>query len=135
MPLVELSWTPSRGGEQMVDLKQLITVAPFPQDVKTELLQKADSFSPEKKFELEEMCWSFISTDYQNKLQYEMQKAVISQATGQPAETPDLAKIEEKLLAELTQKLTNAATTEQIGEVREKLKEVQTKGTSEAPQS
>lgn len=119
----------------MIDLKQLITVAPFPQDVKTELLQKAGSLSYEKKFELEEMCWSFISTDYQNKLQYEMQKAVISQATGQPAETPDLAKIEEKLLAELTQKLTNAATTEQIGEVREKLKEVQTKGTSEAPQS
>ena len=107
----------------MITIKQLITLAPYPPDVKQQLLEKAESFSPEKKFEVEETCWALISMEYQNKLQYEQQKAGLSAMTGAPSETPQV--VEERILRELVQKLEEENTEEALTEVRKKLSETQ----------
>lgn len=106
----------------MVTIKQLIQVAPFPEDIKRELLEKADAFSPDKKFELEETCWTLISTDYQNKLRLKMQQATLEMAKGEKTYSQeDFKKMEDDLFLELTNKLNAQATQEEIESVRKQL--------------
>jgi hypothetical protein len=45
----------------MIDLKQLITSAPFPDDVKKEALEKIDSFTEEQKNGFEQLCWQLLT--------------------------------------------------------------------------
>lgn len=117
----------------MIDLKQLIQVAPFPPDLKAQLLQKADTFSAEKKFEAETTCWSLISQDYQNRLQYKLQKASLEMAQGQKTYTrEDFQKIEDDLFTELTNKLEAAGNQDKIAEIREQLAS-QSTSTTNAP--
>lgn len=107
----------------MITAKQLIQVAPFSDDVKKELLEKADSFSPDKKFEVMESCWALISADYQNKLRFQMQKASLEMAKGEKTYSKeDFRKMEDDLFLELVNRLNAAGSQEQIEEIRKQLK-------------
>lgn len=106
----------------MIDLKKLIQVAPFSEDTRGQLLASVGSLSPEKKFELTNMCWAFISQEYQNKLQFALQKATFEMAKGEKSYTQeDFKKIEDDLFAELVARLQAADSSEQIEELRDKL--------------
>lgn len=106
----------------MIDLKQLIQIAPFPEDSKKELMEKMESLSEDKKMELMETCWMLISTEYQGKLQHEIQKATLEMAQGDKNYTKDdLHKIEENLFLELTNRLQAVDSQEQIEKIRSKL--------------
>lgn len=106
----------------MIDLKQLIHVAPFPENVKQEIFAKAPTFSFERKFEFETLAWSLISQEYQNKLQLALQLATLEMAKGEKQYTQeDLKKIEDNLFAELIQKLNAVDNQEQINEVRKQI--------------
>lgn len=106
----------------MITTKQLIQTAPFPEDVKIELLEKADTFSPDKKFELEETCWELISTDYQNKLRLKLQQAALEMAKGEKTYSKeDFKKMEDDLFLELTNKLNVLENQEEIENIRKKL--------------
>lgn len=106
----------------MIDLKRLLQVAPLSDNVKKEILEKADTFSPEKKFEFENLCWSLISQDYQNKLHFALQKATLEMAQGQKKYSQeDFKKIEDDLFSELIQKLNAANSQEQIDEIRKQI--------------
>ena len=107
----------------MITTKQLIQIAPFPEDTKKELLEKADSFSPDKKFELMETCWALISADYQNQLRFKIQKATLEMAKGEKTcSKDDFKKMEDDLFLELTNKLNAAGNQEQIEEIKRQLK-------------
>lgn len=107
----------------MISIQQLIQVAPFPEDKKQELLQKADAFSEEKKFALMEACWALISQQYQNRLQLGMHKAVLEMANGKKSYSQEeLKKIEDDLFLELKNRLVPAENQEDISQIREKLK-------------
>lgn len=108
----------------MITLTQLIQTAPFPGEEKKELLEKVDTFSPEKKFELEEMCWAFISTEYQNNLRYEMQKAVLENFSKEPSTPFNPQTIENNLFSELLKRLGATETEQDIEKVRIKLDEI-----------
>lgn len=107
----------------MITTKQLIQLAPFPEDVKKELLEKADTFFPDKKFEVEETCWTLISADYQNRLRFKMQQAALEMAKGEKTYSQeDFKKMEDDLFLELTNKLDAAGNQEQIEQIRKKLR-------------
>lgn len=106
----------------MIGLKQLIQVAPFPEDSRKELLEKMESLSEDKKIELMETCWALISTQYQGKVQYELQKAMLEMAKGEKTYTKDdLSKIEDNLFLELTNRLQAAGSEDKIEEIRKQL--------------
>jgi len=106
----------------MITAKQLIQVAPFPEDTKKELLEKADAFSADKKFEVEETCWALISADYQNKLRFQIQKATLEIAKGEKTYSQeDFKKMEDNLFLELVNRLNVANNQEQIEEIRKQL--------------
>lgn len=106
----------------MVDLKTLIKISPFPDERKKELLEKADTFSAEKKFELESMCWEFIFLDYQNKLQYAIEKAMLESAKGEKKYTKeDFKKMEDEAFEELVNKFGEAGTDVKLEQIREKI--------------
>ena len=111
----------------MITTKQLIQVAPFPEDTKKELLEKADSFSADKKFEVMETCWALISADYQNKLRFQMQKATLEMAKGEKTYSKeDFKKMEDDLFLELISKLNLLGNQEEIENVRRELQDQKT---------
>lgn len=110
----------------MIDLQQLITVAPLPQDVKNQALAQMDSLSTEQKTAFEHLCWQAITQEYENKIALLRQKALLGGADGKTPLSPIEIKAEEdKLFMELVQKLNAAGTEEELQEVREKLEQVQ----------
>ena len=111
----------------MITVSKLIQIAPFPEDVKKELLAAVPSFTPEKGYEVAETCWALISMDYQNKLQFRKQKLILDAAKENKApDTAALQKIEDDLLAELTASIREASTEEELTEIRTKLSQVTT---------
>lgn len=110
----------------MIDLKQLIAVAPLSQEVKNDVLQKADSLTPDQKLDIERTCWDLIIQEYQNKIGLLREKSLLGNFDGSPTlSVEDVKKEEEKLFLELVQKLNAAETQEDIQEIREKLTQVQ----------
>ena len=106
----------------MITVKQLIQVAPFPEESKKQLLDKADSFSPEKQFEVMETCWELISADYQNRLSSEIEKATLEMAKGEKTYSKeDFGKMENDLFLELTNRLAASDNQEQIDEIKKQL--------------
>ncbi len=115
----------------MITAKQLIQIAPFSEDVKKGLLEKAGSFSADKKFEVEQACWALISADYQNRLRFQMQKATLEMANGEKTYSKeDFKKMEDDLFLELTNRLNAAGNQEQIEEIR---KQIESTASSHAP--
>ncbi|RJQ24466.1 hypothetical protein C4577_07845 [Candidatus Parcubacteria bacterium] len=112
----------------MITLKQLIQVAPFPEETKNELLQKAGTLSSDQVYELEDLCWTLISSEYQNKIRFEMQKNLLDSALNQKPSDFDIKKVEEKYLTELQQKFSATGTDEKLEDIREKLEEIGNKG-------
>jgi len=118
----------------MVTVSKLIQIAPFPEDVKKELLTAVPSFPPEKEFEVAETCWALISMDYQNKLQFQKQKLILDAAKEK--KVPDAAalkKLEDDLLSELTASIREVSTDEELTEIRTKLSQVTPSSPDELP--
>lgn len=106
----------------MITLHKLITVAPFSEEMKRDLLRQEESLSPTKKVALEELCWALISQWYHNEIQARSEITALDMAKGEsPMEKDDLSRIPEELLIELSKKLEAASSEEEIKELREKL--------------
>ena len=106
----------------MITLRQLIAVAPFPEDTKTELLSHVETLSSDKKRDLEELCWQFISQWYQNELRAKQETAVLEMNNGKKKYTKeDFQKIGDDLFTELTQKMDVQSSEEDLEQARENL--------------
>ena len=102
----------------MIDLKKLIKATAFPDELKQQLLTSVDSFSPEKKFELENICWDAISSDFHNKLDLELQtKTLDASMGGSPLSREDISKIEEDAYRNLVNSLEAVEDKEKIDEI------------------
>lgn len=109
----------------MITLHNLITVAPFSEDVRTELLEKEDSLSDGKKIDLINLCWDMIASWYEEEIRHRYEMALLEMAEGTKQYTQeDLDKISDDVFSELTRKLQASETAEDIKEVREKLEGV-----------
>lgn len=106
----------------MINLKNLVKVAPLTEDAKNEILEKQASFSTEKLQEVEEFLWEAISADYQNKINLKKQ-TLIAEMQNNKTSYPKgkFEKIGDELFNELVQKLEVADEGEKIEEIREKL--------------
>lgn len=108
----------------MIDLKQLILIAPLPEEVKAEINSKADSLSEEQQRDLEAIAWEALIDYYSNRISFEIQTAFMEVAQGiKKPEEVDPDKIEEVIFNELSTKLQGIATADQIQEVRERLQQ------------
>jgi len=106
----------------MITLQKLISVAPFPEETKAELLSHVDRLEKERKLELEELCWSLISQWYQNELRGKQELATLEMAQGKKQYTKeDFKKMEEELFTDLVTKLDTQSSEEDLAEAREKL--------------
>lgn len=106
----------------MISIQQLISVAPFSEEMKQELLTAVPALSDGKKFELEEMCWALISQWYQNELHARQEIAVLEMAEGKKTYPEDyFEKLPDEIFAEFVKKLSIEETKENLESVREKL--------------
>src|ERR1035437_6296778 len=102
----------------MINLKTLCQVAVLTEDVKKEILEKADSFSSEKTMEMEEFLWGIISADYQNRIDIEKQKLLAeAQGGSKPYSKEEFEKIDDDLFQKLVQKLEAADNNGKIEEI------------------
>ena len=113
----------------MIALQSLITLAPFEEEIKNELLAKVDTFDDGKKLELINMCWGLISQWYHNEIQHRYNLALLEIAEGKKEYTQEeMEKIPDVVFTEFTHKLQEVeqevATEEDLEEVREKLEDV-----------
>lgn len=113
----------------MITLQQLLTIAPFSEETRKELLEKSEHFSDAKEFEAEELCWGLISQWYHDEVDSRTKIAIqenAKQAVEQPEnqQFAEIEKIPDKVFSELTAKLADASSTEEMQEVREKLAEI-----------
>lgn len=108
----------------MIELNQLILIAPFEEATRQEIQAKLDTLSEEQKRDLENLAWNMIINDYQNKVSLETQVAITEVAEGKRrAEDANLEQIQRDIFDELSTKLQGLVTTEQIAEVRQKIQE------------
>lgn len=106
----------------MIDLVNLIQIAPFPDDVRADLAGKIPNFSDDQKRDLENLAWDLIIESYENKVAFATETAMTQMALGQKkAAEVDLDKIEDDIFNELLTRMVGVNTQEQIQEVREKL--------------
>lgn len=109
----------------MITLQQLITITPFSEETRKELLEKSEQFSDEKRFELEELCWKLLSQWYNNEVASRSERAILEAAKNEVEETqgtsPSIAQIPDEVFSELTAKLDIVSKEEDIQHVREKL--------------
>lgn len=106
----------------MIDLQQLIQIAPFPAETKADIVAKINTLSDQQKRDLENLAWDSIIEDYENKIAFATQTALTQMAIGQSsAKDVALEKIEDEVFNEFISKMEGINTQEQIEEVREKL--------------
>jgi hypothetical protein len=118
----------------MIDLTQLIKVAPFPEKEKNQLLEKANSLSDSERFNLTQGCWGLIAEDYRLKINFEKQKiALQALQDNKQLDKKVFSEIEERYFKELVNKLGGIETQEDINEVREKLTTEVEKSLSTSP--
>lgn len=116
----------------MITVQSLITLAPFEEDIKTELLAKADTFDEGKKLELINMCWGLISQWYQSEIKHRHNLVLLEIAEGKKEYSEEeLTKISKDVFSDLMGKLQETATEEDLEEVRDKLEDITEKVTQQ----
>ena len=108
----------------MIGLKQLIQIASYTPEAKEELLGKLGSLSDQQKSDLENLTWNLIREEYENKVAFETEKAIVGMADGSKKfGDTDLQKIENDIFNELVTKIQGINTQKEIAEVRQKIQE------------
>lgn len=107
--------------------KVLISVAPFSDEKKKQLLEKFDTFTQDQKDRLTHASWTGIAMLYHIRLKYEFDKLRLAIAEGKkPFNQNDFEEIEAGLIHDLAQRLQSAESQEQIEDVRKQLEKYKT---------
>lgn len=108
----------------MISLKNLILTTPIGEEIRKELLEEMDTFSDDKKYEISNVCWSLISSEFLTNLNLKRQKMLTEIAKGEKTYNKDeFSQIEKDLFNELAQKLEATDTDAKIEEVKKQLEE------------
>lgn len=105
-----------------ISIKQLIQIAPFPEDRKKALLENLDKMTEDQKYRIVNVAWYALAQIYFAKLAAERQKLMDEVIHEERKFNPnDFEEIEAKLLHDFLQKLETAKSQEAIEEVKRKL--------------
>lgn len=105
-----------------VTLINLIKIAPFPEEQKSQLIEKIDLMTDQDKFEITNAAWQALAIQYFGRLKTEHQRiteeAILKK---RPFNTNDYSEIEAKITYEFAQKLEAAESKDLVDEVRQQL--------------
>lgn len=105
----------------MLDLKNLISITPVPEEIKQQLIASAET-SADKKFEIENFCWETILSDVELKKQSRIAQIMDEIEQGKRKYSKeDIEKVDEEVFNEMSLQMEGLDTTDQIEEVRAKL--------------
>ena len=111
-----------------VKLKNLITVAPVPEEQKNALLKNIDKLSDEDRYQLATAAWAALAIQFFGRLEAGKQLIMNETIEGsRQMNQNDFGELEANLLHEFTQKLEMADTQESIEEVKKQLEVYKTK--------
>lgn len=86
-----------------ITTKDLITIIPFEDDIRADLLAQYDSLSGERKYLIDKMLWDAYDALYELKLQENMQRAFIEAKEGKQKLDPEFYKrVKQKTEEEMT---------------------------------
>jgi hypothetical protein len=106
----------------MIKFSALIKLAPFPEDMKEDLISKEGQMSEDQKFRLSETAWQAISAQYQAKLQKTINDMMLEMANGQKNYSQnDFQEVKTKLYYEFSQLLSDSKDNQDLEEVKRKL--------------
>jgi hypothetical protein len=90
----------------MIDLQDLIYMAPYPPDTKQELFVALDSLSPRKKSELEDLSWTLITQWYNNEVRGRQEIMTLEMAHGRASYSiEEIQSVTGDVLSELAGKV------------------------------
>jgi hypothetical protein len=114
----------------MITLTQLLTVAPFSDNDRAQLMATLPSLSEERQQELSNICWDLILKQYQANYAFTLQQQAIKAATTQDSTAIQPAQeVEDELVLDLQKKFAAAGSNVVLQEVRQQL------GSLQKPQS
>ncbi len=110
-----------------ISIKQLIQIAPFPEDRRKALIENLDRMTEDQKYRIINVAWYALAQIYFAKLEVERQKLMDEVVHDERKFNPnDIEEIEAKLLHEFVQKLQTAESQESIEEVKQQLEKYKT---------
>lgn len=110
----------------MITLNQLITVAPFSDDVRQQLLASIPTLTEERQQELAGICWDAILKLYQANYDFTLQEDSLKAATTQDAsQMRSGQEVEDALVLDLQKKFTEVGAQVELHEIRHELKTLQ----------
>jgi len=110
-----------------ITFKQLILVAPFPEDRKKALIENIGKMTEDQKYRLTSVAWKTLAQIYFAQLKAEQNKIMDEVIyKDRKINVNDMEEIEAKLLHEFAQKLEAAENQESIEEVKKELEKYKT---------
>lgn len=111
----------------MITLKQLIKIAPFPDDRRKALLENLDKMNEDQKYRISNVAWHALAQMYFARLKAEndlIRDEVIHDQ--RKFNLNDFEEIKAKLTHEFAQKLQAAESQESVDEVKQQLEKYKT---------
>lgn len=106
----------------MIKFSALISLAPYPEDMKKDFIAREGELTEDQKFQLSEVAWQALSTLYRAELQKRTNDMMLEMAKGGKTYSPnDFQEVKAKLYYEFAQKLEAAETEAGLAEVKQKL--------------
>jgi len=105
-------------------LDQLVKMTNMAPDVKQNAINNIAGMNESQRFELSQICWENIASQYDNKSTLERDRMLEEMATGEKNYGPDdFAQIDEKIISDLLLRIDMTKTKEELTEIRENLKQ------------
>lgn len=103
-------------------LNQLVKMTNLSPNVKQDALATINSMNEDQKFQLSQICWENIATQYENKSKIQYDKMLEEMANGEKNYGPDdFQSLDEKIIVDILIRLDSDQTREEIEEVKKKL--------------
>ncbi len=111
-----------------ITLKNLIQIAPFPEDQRKVLLSNFDKISEDEKYELSAAAWEGLGVMFAGRLEVGKQQIMDEAIKNKKnVNQNDFTELEARIVNDFAQKLQSAETEEQIAEVKKQLETYKTK--------
>lgn len=103
-------------------LDQLVKMTNLAPKTKEDATNSIGKMTEDQKFELSQICWENIATQYENKALLERNRMLEEMSLGEKTYGPaDFAQIEQKIIVDLLLRLDNTKTEDDIKEIKQSL--------------
>ena len=109
----------------MIKFSAVINLAPFPEEMKKDLIAKEDQMNEDQKFRLVEGAWEAITMIYETKIRKTLDDMMQEMAQGKKTYEPnDFQEAKTKIMYEFAQKLDAVKTEADLVEVKNRLQKM-----------